>query len=401
MTRRDHAQPPGAAAGESRGTVVVAGSVAQRPNKGGHAWVFLQYLLGFRRLGYDVLLLDRLDPAACRDAAGRPCRPADSAGFRYLARVMERFGLGGDFAVACGGAGYLGLGRGEVLGRVRRAALFLNVMGFFDDPDVLAAARRRTFLDIDPGFPQMWRELGLADLFTGHDDFVTIGLNVGRPGCDVPACGLPWVTTPQPIVLEHWPVREANPAGPVTSVCTWRGDWGGVEYRGKTYGLRVHEFRRFVDLPRRVDHPFELAVDIHPNEAKDVALLDANGWKRVDPDAAAADPDAYQRYIAASSAEFMVAKNLYVETRGGWFSDRSICYLASARPVVAQDTGVREHFPAGRGLLTFSTVDEAAAALRDVFGDYARHAKAARAVAEECFDSDKVLTRLLGKLGVH
>ena len=385
-----------------RETIVVAGSVAQRPGKGGHAWVFLQYLLGFRRLGYDVLFLDRLDPEMCRDGQGRPCGAGESVGFEYLARVMGEFGLGDDFAVACdGGATYLGVGRRQAVERVRRAALVLNVMGFFDDADVLAAARRRVFLDIDPGLPQMWREGGMADLMRGHDDFVTVGLNVGRAGCEVPTCGLNWLTTPPPVVLEHWPVREPNPRGPVTSVCTWRGDWGGVEFRGRRYGLRVHEFRKFVALPTMVDRPVELAVDIHAAEVKDVALLEANRWRRVDPDRAAGGPGEYQEYIARSAAEFMVAKNLYVQTRGGWFSDRSACYLASGRPVVAQDTGVREHFPGGEGLVIFATLAEAAEAVREVFGDYARHAEAARGAAEGWFDSDKVLRRLLGRLGVN
>jgi hypothetical protein len=385
-----------------RPALTICGSLAQRPNQGGHAWVFLQYLLGFRRLGYDVLFLDRLDPEMCRDAAGAPCSAGESVGFRYLQNVMGRFGLARDFAVTCaGGKVYLGLDRREVLDRVRRSAFLLNVMGFFNDRDVLAAAPRRVFLDIDPGFPQMWRGLGLADLFRGHDDFVTIGLNVGRVGCDVPTCGLKWLTTPQPVVLEQWPVREPNPGGPVTSVCTWRGEWGSVEFGGEVYGLRVHEFRKFVALPRRHERPFELAAHIHPAETKDLALLDENGWKRVDPVAAAADPSAYQQYISRSAAEFMIAKNMYVKTRGGWFSDRSICYLASGRPVLAQDTGIADFLPTGTGLLTFSTVDEAASGVERIFNDYDLHARAARAVAEECFDSDKVLRRLLDKLGVN
>jgi len=391
-----------AAGHHARGTIVVAGSVAQRPGHGGHTWVFLQYLLGFRRLGWDVLLLDRLEPEMCRDAGGRPCAVRDSVNFRYLAAVMERFGLADSFAVACdGGAEYLGLQQRQVLERVRRCPFLLNVMGFLND-DVAAAAPRRVFLDIDPGFPQMWRELGQADLFRGHDDFVTIGLNVGREGCVIPTCGLEWVTTVQPVVLEHWPAREPHRRGPMTSVCTWRGDWGSVEFGGRTYGLRVHEFRKFVALPRLAPRArFELAVDIHANEAKDVALLDDNGWNRVDPTAAADSPEGYARFIARSSAEFMVAKNLYVETRGGWFSDRSICYLASGRPVLAQDTGFRTVLPAGEGLLTFSTPDEARAGVEEIFGDYARQARAARAVAEENFDSDRVLRRLLDRLGVN
>ena len=386
----------------SRGTIVLAGSVAQRPGQGGHTWVFLQYLLGFRRLGWDVLLLDRLEPEMCRDAGGRPCEAGRSLGFLYLAEAMREFGLAENYAVDTGGGEYLGLPRREVLGRVRRSALVLNVMGFLGDEEVLAAAPRRVFLDIDPGFPQMWREMGQADVFRGHDDFVTVGLNVGREGSVVPTCGLKWLTTVQPVVLEHWPTQPPNPRGPVTSVCTWRGDWGGVEFGGRTYGLRVHEFRKFVALPRLAPHArFEIAVDIHANEGKDIALLDENGWNRTDPAAAAADPECYARFIAGSSAEFMVAKNLYVDTRGGWFSDRSICYLASGRPVLAQDTGFRTALPAGDGLLAFSTLDEARAGIEEIFRDYNRHARAARAVAEECFDSDKVLRRLLERLGVN
>src|SRR5689334_20854572 len=147
----------------ARGSIVIAGSVAQKPRHGGHTWVFLQYLLGFRRLGWDVLFLDRLDPAACTDDSGRRCPPEGSVQFRFLADVMGRFGLGECYAVDCGGGRYVGLTRAEVLERVGSAALLLNVMGFLTDPEVLARARRRVFLDIDPGFGQMWRELGLAD----------------------------------------------------------------------------------------------------------------------------------------------------------------------------------------------------------------------------------------------
>ena len=383
------------------GTIILAGSLAQRPGHGGHAWVFLQYLLGFRRLGWDVLFLDELTPEACLDEAGEPCPFARSWNLRYLLDVMHRFGLEASFSVSCGGE-TVGLPRPQVLERVRRSAFLLNVMGFLADPDVRAAAPRRVFLDIDPGFGQMWRALGLADVFAGHDDFVTIGRNVGRPGCDVPTCGLTWVTTPQPVVLDHWPaVPLASGGGAFTSVVSWRGPFGPIDYNGRTYGLRVHEFRKFVALPNRTGRRFELAVDIDPTaEARDVALLDANGWVRVDPRAAAGTPDAYRRHIAVSRAELMVAKNLYVDTRGGWFSDRSICYLASGRPVLAQDTGLAGHYPTGEGLLTFATLDEAAAGVAAIDADYPRHCRAARDVAEECFDSDTVLAGLLARLGV-
>jgi hypothetical protein len=314
---------------------------------------------------------------------------------------MEGFGLGDAFSLIYNrGEKWVGMPRDQVLERARRSAVLINVMGFLSNPELLAAAPRRVFLDIDPGFGQMWRDLGWADLFAGHDDFITIGLNVGRPNCGVPTLGMKWVTTPQPVVLEHWPARAPVAGGAFTSVLSWRGPFGPIEYKGKVYGLRVHAFRQFIELPRLVPRRFELALDIHPNETRDLALLDSNQWVRVNPSDVASDPWAYREYIAASAAEFMVAKHLYVETAGGWISDRSICYLASGRPVLAQDTGIRDLYPAGEGLLTFSTLEEARAGAEEICSDYGRHARAARALAESCFDSDKVLSHLLEKLGI-
>src|SRR5437588_11461289 len=150
----------------TKGTIIVAGSLAQKPRYGGHTWVFLQYLLGFRRLGWDVLFLDRIEPEMCHDAAGRPCPPEQSENLRYLRDVLARFGLGESFAVVCdGGREWVGLPQAEVVRRVRGSALLLNFMGYFNDPDVLAAAPLRVFFDFDPGFGQMWQDLGLADVF--------------------------------------------------------------------------------------------------------------------------------------------------------------------------------------------------------------------------------------------
>jgi hypothetical protein len=356
--------------------VVIAGSLAGKPGRGGHAWVLLQYLLGFRRLGCDVLFLDRLD--------GEPARA------RHVRDLMRRFGL--EYALVAPGEA-VGLSRAQMLERVRGSEFLLNVMGFLDDEEVLAAARRRVFLDIDPGFGQMWRELGLADVFAGHDVHVTIGENVGRETCTIPTCGIAWVTTRQPVVLSQWPV-QTGAGGRFTSVCSWRGAYDPVELDGRRYGLRVHEFRKFAELPRQTDEAFELALDIHPAETPDLELLDRTGWSLADPAAVAGDPWSYRAYVQASKAELMVAKGMYVETRSGWFSDRSICYLASGRPVVAQDTALAGLLPVGEGLLTFTTLGEAREAVRSVGAEYPRHAGAARALAEEYFDSDRVLARL-------
>jgi hypothetical protein len=335
----------------------------------------------------------------CFDASGQPCALERSANLAYFENVMERFGLGPSYALLCeGGVRSLGLEREALLRRVRDADLLLNVNGFIDDEEVMSAARLRAFLDIDPGFGQMWRELGLSDVFAGHDAFVTIGENIGLPGCAIPTCGLDWITTPQPVVLEQWPIATANDDR-FTTVASWRGPFAPIEYGGETYGLRVHEWRRFAELPKRSPQAFEVALDIDEADAGDRALLRDNGWLLADPGDVAADPWAYRDYVQRSKAELMVAKNMYVRAWSGWFSDRSVCYLASGRPVLAQDTGFTQHYPTGEGLLAFTTLDEAVAGAEELGRDYGRHARGAREIAEACFDSRRVLSRLLDLLG--
>jgi hypothetical protein len=385
--------------GLNRGTIVVAGSIAQRPRNGGHTWVFLQYLLGFRRLGWKVLFLDRLEPEMCVDAEGRPTDAEHSINIAYLDHVFGAFDLGDRYAVFHDGGSTIGLSRNQVLEEVAQAALVLNFNGFFEDEEVLARAGLRVYFDIDPGFAHMWRALGLHDAFQGHDAYVTVGENIGRPESTIPTGGVDWITTPQPVVLEHWPPAPGVGRA-FTSVGSWRGPFGPIEYEGVTYGLRAHEFRKFAELPRRVTQPLEIALDIDDADARDVELLRSGGWRLRDPREVAADPWRYRAYVQSSSAELMVAKNMYVESRSGWFSDRSICYLASGRPVLAQDTGFSNYYPVGRGLLAFTTIEEAAEGIELVAADYDAQSRAAREVAEEHFESNRVLERLLQKLRI-
>lgn len=364
---------------------MLAAALAQRPGAGGHTWFALQYLLGFRALGWEVTLVDRLVPGM----------PGD--GLDYLATEMQRFGLEGDWAVLLPEGESAGLPRDEVERRLASSDFLLNVMGYLDDEELLAQAPLRVFLDIDPGFGQMWRELDLADPFAGHDRFVSVGLNLGDVSCGVPDCGLDWIPTLPPVALARWPAVSGGSG--FTSVATWRGPYGPVEYEGRSYGLRVHEFRRFLSLPERVAAEFELALAIDPGDAADVEQLRSAGWSLADPAAVAADPVSYRRFIQASAAEFTVAKAMYVDTGSGWFSDRSACYLASGKPVVAQETGFGDHLPTGEGLLAFSTLDEATAAVEAVRAEPARHARAAREIAVEHLDSGRVLGRLVEELG--
>jgi hypothetical protein len=363
-------------------TIAVAGSIAQRPGRPGHAWVFLSYLLGFRALGYEVLFVDSLGPA-------------DDP--TWLASAMAWGGLDGRWAALRGERAAIGLPRRRLLEELRGAELLINVNGFLADPELLEAPPRRVYLDIDPGFGQIWAEQGLADTFAGHERFVSVGTNLGGAGCTVPLLGREWIATLPPVPLERWPL--AAPGRRFTSVGSWRGPFGPLEHGGTTLGLRVHEFRRFAELPRRVAAPFEIALDIDPADTADRELLLRGGWGVRDPLRELADFDSYGAYLRGSAAEIAIAKGLYVATRGGWFSDRSAAYLASGKPVLAQDTGFGAALPTGSGLLCFEDLDGAAAAAEEVLARPRRHARAARQLAEEHLDARLVLGRLLERLG--
>ena len=337
----------------SKGTIVFAGSLAQKPYRGGHTWVFLQYLLGFRRLGWDVLFLDRLEPEMCVDDARAPCRwnvgepPLFSRRHGAVRLTMPS-------RWRATGQRFIGLSREEIETRVRDAATFINVMGFFTDPEILAQARQRVFLDIDPGFGQMWQALGCTIPIAVTIAYVTVGENIGQPDCTVPTCGLTWITTRQPVVLEQWPPGgRLRPMAGSPASAAWRGPYGPIEYGGTTYGLRAHEFRKFATLPSsgretlRGGARHRRGRDQGPRAAGGERLApgrsESGGARSVD----------VPRLHRGSKAEFMVAKNMYVQSNSGWFSDRSICYLASGRPVLAQDTGLSALYPVGQGAAGF------------------------------------------------
>lgn len=382
----------------SRPLVVVGGSIAQRPHRGGHAWVFLQYLIGFRRLGWDVLFLDRLTDEMLGDhdesSTGDRYRP----NVNWFLSVMCRAGVGDAYSLALPGGISVGLERSEVLRRAGRASFILDINGFLRDEEISAAIPVRVFLDIDPGFNQMWQELGLATVLDGYDAFVTVAQRIGKVGCRIPTCGRSWITTYPPVVLDEWPVAPANPGACFTTVASWRGPFAPVEYGGQRYGLRVHEFRDLAEIPTRCRERFQVALDIDPSDQSDRQTLLKLGWNLVDPVAVAAGTEDYRGFIQKSKAEFAVAKEMYVKTRGGWISDRSVCYLASGKPVVTQDTGLEAELPANRGFWTYSTLDEGILAVQDVAGDYARQATLARALAVDLFDSDRVLSELITRI---
>lgn len=382
--------------------VIVSGALANKPGNGGAAWTRLSYVLGLRRLGMDVHFVEQIDRQHMVDDAGEPTSFEASVNRRHFRRSVAALGLTGDATLVFdGGRDVEGATFSEVGDLASSAELLINISGHLTLTPLLRGIRHKVYVDLDPGYTQSWHAQGIAGpRLVGHDTYFTVGTNVGRSDCLVPPGDIRWFPTLPPTLLGAWPVVD-SPAEPrFTTVASWRGPYGPVKEGERTYGLKVHEFRRFADLPGHVPATMEIALDIHPDDQRDRETMLRGGWHLADPAEVVPDPLTFRRYVQGSSAEFSVAQGIYVETRSGWFSDRTARYLASGRPAVVQDTGVGRTLPVGEGLLTFRDPAEAEARIRDVVDDPERHAKAARALAEEHLDSDVVLGRMLEIAGV-
>jgi hypothetical protein len=367
--------------------------IAADPHEGGATWAVLQYLLGFRRLGHEIFFVEPIQPKALGpEFAGL----AASQNAAYFREVVCQFGLAAHSALLLAGTEEtVGLSHAELRAIARDTDVLINISGMLEDPALLEPIPRRVYLDLDPAFIQLWHHAYSIDMrFAAHTHFVTVGRQIGRADCPIPTCGLEWIPTFQPVVLEEWPVGRKIEHDALTTIANWRG-YGSVEHEGQHYGQKAHSLRQFFALPRLCPEKFAPALAIHPGETGDLAALAENGWQVLDPAAVAATPNSYRDFIQGSKAEFGIAKTGYVYSRSGWFSDRSACYLASGRPVLAQETGFSRDLPTGEGLFAFQTMDEIIAAIEEMNSDYARHSRAARRLAEEYFESGKVLTRLL------
>jgi hypothetical protein len=369
--------------------ILLSGMVAGDPHQGGASWAVLQYVAGLEDLGHEVRLVEPVPPAAL-DPGGP------------VVAYFESLPLpeGSAALLAEGSEETVGAPYARLLEFARGADLLLNVSGMLSDERLLEAVPVRAFLDLDPGFNQVWQATGTEMGFDRHTHCVSVGVRIGAEDCPIPTLGRKWIPTLPPVALAHWPAATGAPAREAfTSVGHWRS-YGSIEHEGVHYGQRAHSLRELVELPQRSGARFELALGIHPDEVDDLRALRANGWGLLDPAEVAATPAAYVGFVRGSKAELSVAKSGYVTSRSGWFSDRSAAYLASGRPVVAQDTGFADSLPVGEGLLAFADTAEAAAAVAEVESDLSRHGRAARELAEGHLDARKVLPRLLERLAV-
>ena len=395
-------------------TVVISVyKVANFPEGGGHVWAYMQYAQGLRRLGCDVYWLEQFRP---------PLEPEREA--RQLSTFherMKRFGLEGQTLLYAidrppqGGAGsfrFIGCTWAEAEAVLRRADLLLN-FHYAIDPRLLACARRTALVDIDPGLLQFWMSTGQLAV-APHDRYLTISETVGTPAARFAdwGGGLRWSHFRPPVCLDLWPFTYDPRAEAFTTVSSWSSnDWLKVTEDGEPV-LRENtkrvSFLTFVDLPGHTSQPLELALYLLDRDgesrartrqvakdAADRAILERHGWRVRDSRELAGSPEAYQTYVQQSRGEFSCAKPSYVEFQSAWISDRTLCYLASGKPVVVQHTGPSSYLPHGEGMFRFTSVGEAAEALEAINADYPRHCRAARSIAETFFDSRRALEGLL------
>jgi hypothetical protein len=371
--------------------IVTSGWGAAYPEGGGLQWLNLHYFAGLRALGFEAFWLDVLAPPK-NDAPRAPESMVEA--FRAQ---CEQFGLEDHWAVLCDSCEIFGMKEQHLRSLCSDCVLLVNLCGALKDDELLRRINCRAYFDLDPGFTQIWAhhwDMGLDK----HNLFFTVGLNVDQPDFPIPLRGIDWQTFLPPVALEYWPAQtDAGPAN-FTTVGQWRGQY--AVWQDELYGPKSDEFLRFVELPRKTAQPIELAMLIHESEATDIAALRDNRWRLVNPHETAGGRDAFRSYIQQSRAEFSVAKHGYVKTQSGWLSDRTVCYLASGRPALVQETGVSQHLPTGNGLVTFTTLEEAVRGIDSINADYAAHSAAARKLAEEKFAAPKVLQSILERAGV-
>ena len=382
---------------------IVTGLIATYP-VGGVVWDYGQYALGLERLGFEVYYLEDTGWTAYDPGKGEYAEDY-SYGVQFLQRSLASLSptLATRWHVRGMDGRSYGIPAATFEELVASADLFLNVSGGSLLREAYLPCRRKVLIDTDPGwnhfvnYPKWDRQPGWHDShgFRAHDYFFTYAERLGQPDCPLPTFDLTWYPTRPPVILDRW---CAEPPGTSwTTVMTWDNFRRPIEYQGTMYGTKEMEFWRIEGLPSRTDAMFELAVGGSNAPRQRWGDL---GWSVVDSHEVSTTAEVYRAYLQRSRGECSIAKNVYVATRCGWFSCRSICYLASGRPVVVQDTGFSEFLPTGRGLLVFSTPEEAIHAIETVESDYRTHQQAARAVAEAHFGSDSVLAALLERIGL-
>ncbi len=379
--------------------IIVGAVISLPPISAGCAWNRLQYILGLRRLGHDVVFVEEVRPQWAVDAAGRKCAYHDSQNRRGFIEIMRQFELTEHCCqLYNAGEATTGLSRQAIRDFAASANLLIDISGHVTTEFILDAVHRRAYLDQDPVFTQLWRSEYGKDLNLGrYDVFFTVGLNIGTPFSPIPDCGIDWHPTLPPVVPDLWQnlaqSEAPDPQAPFTTVASLYG-YADLCFQGEWYRTKSEEFRRFAELPARSGQAFEILMKDFADDDENVRLLRAHGW-RVLKSPLAMELPAYSTYIAGSRGEIGITKGAYVKGRSGWFSDRTASYLASGRPALAQSTGFERCLPTGLGILCFDNIEQAASAVESINTNYRSHSRAAREFADQYLDYRKVLPALL------
>jgi hypothetical protein len=375
--------------------IIALGFMVRGP-VGGMAWCDLHYLMGLAQMGHDVYFVeDSDDYLSCYDPGRNVTGTDPTYGLRFIARTFDRVGLGHRWAYY---DAHNTCWHGPCAERITKICgssdLLLNLAGISHPVRAwMLKIPVRVFIDKDPVFTQIRHivEPAAKTRALQYTKYFTFAENVRNRQDILPDDGLQWKVTRHPIFLDAWAATAGRPRGKFTTVMQW-DSYPPREYNGRHYGMKSDSFTSYIDLPERAGAIFDLAIG-SPSAPRDT--LRSKGWILSDPLKVSRTPWTYRDFIRRSKAEFTVAKHGYAASRCGWFSERSAAYLASGRPVVVQETGFSEWMETGVGVLPFSTMEEALAGIAEIHSRYEFHCRAAREIAEEYFDSRKVLTRLI------
>jgi len=363
----------------------------------GHTDHAMVYAAGFQKLGHEVYVMDRVGSGRCIDENGQRVPFEQWQGGPHFEQIARSYGL---WPRCCliykEGQATRGMSFGEAVGVARRCDLLLTRSGEIHRvPEVFESARRRAYCDGNPGATQVLaQQNGTFDALDRYEVLFTLGLNIGSETCPIPTDGRQWHPMPRPVFLPTWPMAIDAGCRRFTTVSSWKGR-RTFQWHGTDSGEKSDNWLQFLDLPAMTGQEFEIALRIDSaRHDADRRVFHDKGWRLANP-GTLRQLDDYRDFIGNSRAEFSVAHNRYVQFRTGWFSDRTALYLAAGKPALVQSTGLEAHLPTGKGLLTFATVAEAAAGVEEINRDYLGHCRAARAIAERHFDSDKVLGKIL------
>ena len=380
---------------------IYAGYLVRCP-LGGYAWQVVHYVRGLLDAGVDVTFYEDTRHAwQAFDPINRTSGDDYGSGIELARDIFARAGLGDRWIFHDAGRDeFAGAGREAARALFADATLLINAGGVHRFDEAERRGKVNVYIDMDPTYTQIRAASGdrvLVEILREHQLHFTFGENIGRPGYRIPTGGFEWRPTRQPIVLDFWRPTPPDARQPFTTIGTWDSRGRDVELDGERYSWRKRdEWQAVMDLPARCGAHFLLAMEVR--EADDREQLGRAGWELCDPIDVSSDPERYQRFIGTSLGEFTTAKDVNVRLQSGWFSDRSACYLAAGRPVVTQTTGFRHNLPTGEGLFPYRTIEEATEAVTAIRAEPERHGRAARRIAEQCFDAQVVLRELLAPI---